>query len=174
MPSCASIYQVLLYVYYFDGFSHFCYYFCSLLLQFGPEGQEWLVASAKSDFNEILRLLKIHPTLARHKVCRPLSVLFFYLASPFIPAPNPCQTQGTSQSVSEFYVPCRSLSFKLMLMLFLGECTIAPSSLATPANEKGSSNDANYQLLITVILAFKILSNASLSLIRWRTFNLDW
>ncbi|XP_076050986.1 ankyrin repeat domain family member sosondowah [Oratosquilla oratoria] len=31
---------------------------------YGAEGQEWLVASAKSDFNEILRLLKIHPTLA--------------------------------------------------------------------------------------------------------------
>ncbi|XP_069194795.1 uncharacterized protein sowah [Procambarus clarkii] len=35
---------------------------------YGADGQEWVVAAAKSDFNEILRLLKIHPTLARYKV----------------------------------------------------------------------------------------------------------
>ncbi|XP_050711260.1 uncharacterized protein LOC126995604 isoform X2 [Eriocheir sinensis] len=38
------------------------------ILSYGPEGQEWQVAAAKSDFNEILRLLKTHPSLARHKV----------------------------------------------------------------------------------------------------------
>lgn len=37
------------------------------ILSYGPEGQEWQVAAAKSDFNEILRLLKTHPSLARHK-----------------------------------------------------------------------------------------------------------
>ncbi|XP_042230456.1 pollen-specific leucine-rich repeat extensin-like protein 2 [Homarus americanus] len=37
------------------------------ILSFGADGQEWMVAAAKSDFNEILRLLKIHPTLARYK-----------------------------------------------------------------------------------------------------------
>ncbi|XP_066938022.1 WAS/WASL-interacting protein family member 1-like isoform X2 [Macrobrachium rosenbergii] len=40
----------------------------SIHSQYGPEGQEWIVAAAKSDFNEILRLLKIHPSLARYKV----------------------------------------------------------------------------------------------------------
>ncbi|KAK8406956.1 hypothetical protein O3P69_007477 [Scylla paramamosain] len=37
------------------------------ILSYGPEGQEWQIAVAKSDFSEMLRLLKIHPSLARHK-----------------------------------------------------------------------------------------------------------
>ncbi|XP_042867962.1 ankyrin repeat domain-containing protein SOWAHC-like [Penaeus japonicus] len=39
----------------------------SSIHSYGPEGQEWILAAAKSDFNEILRLLKIHPTLAKYK-----------------------------------------------------------------------------------------------------------
>ncbi|CAL4073599.1 unnamed protein product, partial [Meganyctiphanes norvegica] len=35
---------------------------------YGLDGQDWRVAAAKSDFNEMLRLLKIHPTIARYKV----------------------------------------------------------------------------------------------------------
>ncbi|KAF2368369.1 hypothetical protein FHG87_000885 [Trinorchestia longiramus] len=34
---------------------------------YGQDGQDWLVASASSDFNEILRLLKAHPELIRRK-----------------------------------------------------------------------------------------------------------
>ncbi|XP_018015543.1 ankyrin repeat domain-containing protein SOWAHB [Hyalella azteca] len=37
------------------------------ILSYGQDGQDWLVAAASSDFNEILRLLKAHPELIRRK-----------------------------------------------------------------------------------------------------------
>jgi hypothetical protein len=47
-----------------------CLSLCVPALQYGQDGQDWLVAAASSDFNEILRLLKAHPELIRRKVSK--------------------------------------------------------------------------------------------------------
>ncbi|XP_063841021.1 uncharacterized protein LOC135089385 isoform X1 [Scylla paramamosain] len=85
------------------------------ILSYGPEGQEWQIAVAKSDFSEILRLLKIHPSLARHKVCCWSDVAWWWIA--VVPAPGSAQGKPdwlrTGRSGSTHSPPLPSLSIRL-------------------------------------------------------------